>query len=648
MKKFLKVSLTTLMALSLAACGGNNDVELAKEYTYVYSTDIDNMDYTYTDKASDHEHNVNFVEGLLETDRYGNYVGAGAESYKSENDATVWTFNIRKGIKWYTAEGQEYADYTAHDFVTGLHHAADFGSQTLPLVQPIIKNLDAYVKGQATWEEVGVKAIDDYTLQYTLNESVPYFYTMTTYTILYPINEEFLLAQGSGCKFGIENASRPDCGFGAVKPDSILYSGPYVLEKADAKSAITYVKNENYWDAENVFLDKISYYYYDGQDNTAIMEGFEDGTYVAAALSAAWDKTYYNEKAEKYADYLTLPMPNGYAFGIIMNYNRVSSKYTSKDAAEVARTTEALANKNVRLAIQAAFDRISYLSQGMVEEVAIANLRNINGVPKLVATSDGTAYVDLVEEAYKELTGEAKQLDDGQDPFYNPDKAKAYVAAAEKDGIKFPITLDMPTGNDRGDTLKLQAASMANSIKEATDGKIIINPVYMPYDDVMNACYYAETAGDTDYDINTTTAWGPDFVDPKTFVDIFNLKDGAFNHLNGFYPQGEDAASDAHAEAAGFGEYQKLLEAADTIKNDNDARYKAYAKADAYLLAEGLWIPLHMRSRNYRVTKVVPFSGAYAVAGTSDYKMKYIQVQVDPVTAEQYNNAKAEWEKGGK
>lgn len=642
MKKVLGLSLSALMVAGLAGC--SNEPALSSDYTYVYSTDLDNMDYTYTDKATDHDHNVNFVEGLLENDSFGNFVGAAATKWESNDDATVWTFKIREGVKWMTATGDEYADVTAHDWVTGLHHAADFDSKTVTLVQGIIENLDAYMNGEASWEEVGVKAIDDYTLEYRLSESVPYFYTMATYTILYPINEEFLLSKGTGCALGRENADRQTCKFGAVQPDSILYSGPFVLSTVDAKAKISYTKNQNYWDAGNVFVDNVNLIYYEASDPYGIMQGYENGNYVAAPLRGDWAD--YDDYVEKYKDYLTLALPNPYAFGIIFNFNRVSSEHTEKSDAELAASHEALLNKNVRLAIQAGFDRVAYLSQRVSEEVALQNLRNFNGVPRLVTTSDGKAYVELVEAAYKELTGEEKDLDDGQDPFYNPDKAKEYIAKAEADGIKFPIYLDLPTAEDDGEIWKNQAKSMADSISKATDGKIVIRPTYMPMEEVEKLCYFAETPADTDYDLNTQTAWGPDYQDPKTFVDIFNVHDGAFNHLNGFYPQGRDAASDAASKAAGYDKYQELADAADAIKGDNDARYAAYAKADAYLLAEGLWIPMQMQTRSYRVSKVVPFTAPYSVSGNGGSKLKYVKVQVEPVTAEAYNKAKAEWEKG--
>mgnify|MGYP003292429639 CR=1 FL=1 len=170
MKKFLKLTLGGLMTLSLVACGGDK-VTLVDKLTTTYASDPQRLDYVVTALAVDHDVNTNLVDGLLENDQYGNYVGAIAESWKPNEDATVWTFTLREGVKWVTSTGDEYADVTANDFVAGLQHAADYNSGTAMLMRGVIKNFSEYEAGKVSWEEVGVKAVDDYTLDYDITIS---------------------------------------------------------------------------------------------------------------------------------------------------------------------------------------------------------------------------------------------------------------------------------------------------------------------------------------------------------------------------------------------------------------------------------------------------------------------------------------------
>ncbi len=140
---------------------------------------------------------TNIVDGLMENDKYGNLVPSLAEDWSVSKDGLTYTYKIRKGVKWYDADGEERGEVTAKDFVTGLKHAADKKSEELPLVQGSIKGLDDYVQGKTTdFSQVGVKAVDDYTLQYTLNKPETFWNSKTTNGILFPISTDFLKSKG--------------------------------------------------------------------------------------------------------------------------------------------------------------------------------------------------------------------------------------------------------------------------------------------------------------------------------------------------------------------------------------------------------------------------------------------------------------------
>ncbi|MEA5027077.1 MAG: ABC transporter substrate-binding protein [Erysipelotrichaceae bacterium] len=648
MKKLLTVLLVVLMVTGmLSGCGKDDSATAVTSNDFVgqFASDLDDMDYVFTNQQPDTMHLANFVDGLLENDSLGNYVGALAETWETNADATVWTFHLREGAQWSTSTGEVYAEVTAQDFVTGLQHAADFDSQVITLVSGIITNLQAYIDGTITdFAEVGVKAVDDYTVEYTLSSSVPYFYTMATYNVLMPINQEFLESKGVGCKLGTPDVNA--CDFGAVSPDSILYNGGYILTTLTSKSVIEYTKNANYWDAEHVYINKVTLYYDDGSDLYSAIKGFEQGTYSAAILNASWSD--YADYKTKYADYLTtVKRDESTTFFIHYNLNRTNYTNTSKTTQEEKdNTTTALQNQYFRLAVQAGFDRVSYQMQSMEETNAKATMRNMLTMPNFVTTSTGASYGSLVTKYFNEYDDAYGDIDlaDGTDVYYSPEVCLAMIEKAKADGVSFPVTLDLPT-LDTNARLVAQANSVKQSIEAASNGQILINVITMNSDDIDKYAFSVYgTPEMANYDINLYSGWGPDYVDPKTYVSIYNARNGDFLALLGLSNAGEDAASDAIAEKVGLTEYTALIDAADAIKSDLDARYDAYAKAEAFLLSKAIITPVSFRSVVVRVTKVVPYTAPYSVAGLGNEKYKFTIVQTDTVTTEQFEEAKAAWE----
>lgn len=171
MKKSKWLALAGVAVLSvgiLAACSSKSSTS-GTTYGYVYSSDPETLDYITSNTGPTTTAVTNGVDGLMETDRYGNLVPSVAEDWSVSQDGLTYTYKIRKGVKWYTSDGEEYADVTAKDFVTGLKHAADSKAGALYLVQDSIAGLSDYLSGaNKDFSKVGVKAIDDHTLQYTL------------------------------------------------------------------------------------------------------------------------------------------------------------------------------------------------------------------------------------------------------------------------------------------------------------------------------------------------------------------------------------------------------------------------------------------------------------------------------------------------
>ena len=177
-KVFAVAGVTLLAAGLLAACSSSNTSKASsgedKNYGYVYTTDPTTLDYTVSSKSATQDLTTNIVDGLMENDKYGNLVPSLAEDWSVSKDGLTYTYKIRKGVKWMTSDGEEYAEVTAKDFVNGLKHAADKKSEAIYLAENSVKGLSDYLAGNTKdFSSVRCgKQFDDYTLEYTLNQPV--------------------------------------------------------------------------------------------------------------------------------------------------------------------------------------------------------------------------------------------------------------------------------------------------------------------------------------------------------------------------------------------------------------------------------------------------------------------------------------------
>lgn len=629
---------------------GSGEVTYQKDLTIAGSNSLETMDYVTTNKHPDHEWNANFIDALLENDRLGHFKGALAEKWEHNEDYTKWTFHLRKGVKWATHDGQEYAEVKAEDFKTGLRHAAEFNSGVNWLLQDTLKGYAGYLasnKSDAEWEKVGIETPDEYTVVYNLEKSTPYFEGYATYNVLMPINRQFLESKGEGCALGKPNKDK--CTFGAPQPDSILYNGGYVLSKFDQKSSIVIAKNPLYWDAENVHLETVTEIFDDGKDPYSILKGFQQGTYPQLQLRPTWDD--YAKIKDQYKEYARYTDPNASTFGILFNYNRQVFENTNyaTDKAKAENTKKAINNENFRKAVRAAYNMQASLEVDGPADLALSTVRNINNFPEAGMTSDGKGYFQLVTEAYNKLTGEKVNLEDGNMPFLGKEAALKYIEAAKKDGIKFPVQLDMLV-IETSDRLVKKANSMKASIAENSDNQIQVELVLRSDDAVKSLTFYNEDSNAVDYDISTFSGWSPDYNDPKSFVDIFSPTTGAYMTNIGLGTMAEDkdgkqvVQNKELKEKLGFMEYEKLYREADKELKDMDKRYKLFAEADALLIQKALFIPNSQQLRGEVVSKYEPYSRPYAQAGLSGLKYKGLKLRNELVTVKEYQEIKAKWE----
>ena len=638
--KVVALAGVTLLASGvLAACSSSgSSAKGEKVFSYMYETDPDSLNYLTTGKAAVTNITNNVVDGLLENDRYGNLVPSMAEDWSVSQDGLTYTYTIRKDAKWYTAEGEEYADVKAKDFVTGLKYAADQKSDGLYLVQESIKGLDAYVKGEIKdFAEVGIKAIDDYTIQYTLNKPESFWNSKTTMGVLAPVNEEFLNSKGED--FGK-----------ATDPSSILYNGPYLLKSLVTKSSVEFEKNPNYWDKGNVHIDKVKLAFWDGQDTNKPAENFKDGSFTMARLFPT--SASYPELEKEFKDNIVYTQQDSATFLVGTNIDRQSYKYTSKTTDEQKTSTKkALLNKDFRQAIAFGFDRTAYASQVNGQSGATKLLRNLF-VPPAFVQADGKNFGDLVKDKLVTYGDEWKDvnLNDAQDGLYNPEKAKAELAKAKEalqaEGVQFPIHLDMPV--DQTNTTKVQRVQSLKQSLEATLGaeNVVVDIQQLQKDEVLNITYFAETAAGEDWDLSDNVGWSPDFADPSTYLDIIKPSVGENTKT---YLGFDSGTNNAAAKQVGLEDYEKMVVEAGNETSDISKRYETYAAAQAWLTDSALLIPTTSQTGRPMLSKMVPFTLPFAYSGnkgTSEALLyKYLDLQDKPVTAEEYQKAQEKWTK---
>ena len=633
---FVAAGIALLATGVLVACGNSksSDSTAPKAYGYVYSADPETLDYLISGKQSTKVATSNGIDGLFTNDKYGNLTPAVAEDWSVSKDGLTYTYKIRKGVKWMTSDGEEYAEVTAKDFVNGLKHAADKKSEALYLAETSVKGLSDYLTGNSKdFSTVGIKAVDDYTLEYTLNQPEPYWNSKMAYSIFWPLNEEFEKSKGSDFAK-------------ATDPTSLLYNGPFLLKGLTAKSSIEFAKNEQYWDKENVHLDTATLAYFDGSDQESLERNFTSGAYSFARLYPT--SSNFSKVEESYKDNIFYTPSGAGIGGLGVNIDRQNYKYTSKTTDEEKTSTKkALLNKDFRQALNFAFDRTGYSAQVNGKEGAPLAVRNLFVKPDFVTAGEKT-FGDLVAEKVKTYGDEWKDVNfaDGQDGLFNADKAKAEFAKAktalEAEGVKFPIHLDVPV-DQTSKNFVARIQSFKQSVEKVLgEENVVIDIQQISKDEFFNATYYAANAAAEDWDLSGAVGWNPDYEDPSTYLDI--LKSTNSEQTKTY--MGYDDPSNAAAAKVGVKDYDKLLDEAGKETSDLNKRYEKYAAAQAWLTDSSLFLPAMSSSGAAPfISRVVPFSASYSQSGDkgSNLYFKYIQLQDKVVTKADYEQAREKW-----
>ena len=604
MKKFLALLLTSVMLAGCSMSGGStNNGSTAKAsgeptaYRTAYTAEVTTLNYLISATTNEFAVAANTVDSLIDYDKYGVVKPGLAESWSKSPDGKVWTFNLRKGVKWVDSKAKEVAEVTAQDFVDAMQYIlTDTNkSSTANIAYGVIKDAEKYYKKEITdFNQVGVKAVDKYTLQYTLENEVPYFESMLTYVCFFPVYGPFL--KEKGIDFGTTN-------------ENLLYNGAYVMETFNPQNERVLIKNPTYWDKDNVFINKLVYKYNKEAATLApemVVRNELDYADITPEIIDSWMKDPTKKD-------MVRPNRTGYySYFYAFNFDpHFDEKY------EPANWKVAVNNVNFRQAIFHGFDR----KQAMItlEPYDPAYRLNNTITPKNFVADKGTDYT---------LLGGLKALTEGDS--FDLTKAKEFKSKAmeELNGkATFPVKVYMPYNSGSGTWAK-----RAQVVEQQLEGALGTDFIDIIVEAKPSTGFLNNTRRNGNYAILESN-WGPDYADPETYTDPF--KTGSNYNFPEF--------AEGYKEANGKNKYENLVDMAKAETSDLSKRYALFAEAEAFYINEAFVIPFCVDGGGFSSSRLNPFESQYSPFGVASERFKGQKLLAKPMNTEEYKAAQEKW-----
>ena len=375
-KSTAKLTALTLAAMmALAGCGssggstsGSGESASSDQLTDLYTwetqaREVETLNVLNSQNAADSNVITNLVEGLLSTDSEGQLIPALAEDYSTDDNGLTWTFKLREGLKWVDKNGEEKADCTAQDFLTGLEFVMNYhknASTNISMPQEMITGADEYYEytktlseeegraltadeGSKFLEMVGIEAPDDYTVVYHCTSELPYFPTVATYNCLYPASQALI------DELGID-------GFLACDDTTMWFNGAYLLTSYTPNNEKVLTKNEAYWDTESQRFDTVTIKMIESLDTG--FQLYQAGELDRIDLSESNLTTIYNDENNEYHDQLVEKRPDKFSYQFHFNYSKMKEDGTPDD-----NWNKAIANTAFRQAMYYGLDLTSYYAR---------------------------------------------------------------------------------------------------------------------------------------------------------------------------------------------------------------------------------------------------------------------------------------------
>ena len=576
--------------------------------------ELETFNVLYSQRQEDTENLSSVWDGLLEVDNSGKLQPCLAESWETTDNGLTWTFKLREGLKWVDVNGEVKADNNAYDFATGLewvlnYHKNAAANTSMPI--EMIKGASEYYEYTRTLSEeeayaltagegskfaemVGCKTPDANTVVYECITEKPYFDTLAPYVCLYPISQALVDELGVA-------------GIKSMDNTSMWYNGAYLMTDYIQGNSKYYEQNPHYWDTNCHRFNSVTIIMAESSD--VMYQLYQNGEIDYVGLSEAQVQTIMNDPNHQFHDNVVNDIPSKYSYQFHWNYNKNDEDPTVVDT----NWNTAIANNDFRASLYYGIDLSAYFKRyNLLDPLSCEN--NFYTMPGLVYTSDGTEYTELVKERlglgdYNGSTMVRFDLAKAEEH-----KAKA-IEALTALGVTFPVEMDYYIA-----AANQTALDSANVLKDAIEASLGSDYV------TMKICTYVSSLNKEVRDPRLQSflinGWGADYGDPMNYLGQETYgEDNAWYSVSYSNINTVEETEATKQLLADYKEYTELVHKANAINDDLDARYNAFADAEAFLIQHNLTTPSYF-GKSLCLTKINIHSKQNAMFGSCNDKMK--------------------------